>query len=307
MAPSTAVLRFTGRKAAPRRRLLFALTYLCAACFALPVQAQVSTPQLRLSADYTWDDNVTRASRDEKLSDGIARLNVGAGLPVTLTPHTRLLLDAAAGGDLYHRYAGLNRAFVTLSGELQYRESGQYAAPTYAIFLRQSGDWYNSDLRDGYRGSAGVSIRKPLTDRIVVFGAAGYNWRNASSNVFNVREVSLRGNLDYALAQRHTFYLGLEYKDGDTVTTAPPEPALVAIRSASAVDDVFAGRNSYRIKARTGIATLGYNFAIFEHQALDLSYRTVYSRPKDQPPDSVTTQSIFYVDHQIVLSYLIRF
>jgi hypothetical protein len=307
MAASALFPAFPGPKAAQRRRRLFSLAYLCAAGFALPVQGQVDKPHLRLSADYTWDDNVTRASRDERLSDSIARLNVGAGLPVTLTPHTRLLLDAAAGGDLYHRYAGLNRAFVTLSGELQYRESGQYTAPIYAIFLRQSGDWYDSDLRDGYRGSAGVSIRKPLTDRILVFGAAGYNWRNASSNVFNVREVSLRGNLDYALAQRHTFYLGLEYKDGDTVTTTPPEPALVVIRSASGPDDVFAGRNSYRLKARTGIATLGYNFAIFEHQALDLSYRAVYSRPKDQPPASVTTQSIFYVDHQIVLSYLIRF
>jgi opacity protein-like surface antigen len=292
-----------------RRHRFIAIAFASAAAATAPAQAQMGTPHVDVSADLTWDDNVTRASRDERLSDTFARLNIGAGVPVGLTQHSRLLLDATVSGELYDRYSGLNRTFLNFNGELQYRGSGQYSAPTYGLYIRQAVDWYNSDLRDGYRAGAGVSIRKPVTDRIHLFGAAGYNWRNANSTVFHGREWTLRGDLDYTLAQRHTLYLGLEYKDGDTVTTSTPEPALVAIRVASVPDDVFTNpqRNSYRLKSRTGIATLGYNFAVKERQALDLSYRFAYSRPKDQPPDTITTQSIFYVDHQIVLSYLVRF
>ena len=262
-----------------------------------------------MSADLTWDDNVTRSGRDEELSDGFARLNLGVGMPVELTPHSRLLLDIGVGGYLYDRYSGLNRTVAEFQGELQYRSSGQYTTPIYGLYLRQAVDWYNSDLRDGYRTSIGVSVRKPVTDRIALFGAVGYNWRNADSDVFDTREVSVRGNVDYALARRHTLYLGLEYRDGDVQTTSIPEPALASIKITSVPDDVFTSpqRNSYRFKARTGVLTLGYNFALFDNQGLDLSYRTVYSRPKDQPPDSISTQSIFYVDHQVTLSYLIRF
>ncbi len=271
--------------------------------------AQLSKAHVRASADLAWDDNVTRSGRDEALSDFFARLNVGAGMPVELTQHSRLLLDVGVGGYVFDRYSGLNRTTADFQAELQYRSSGQYTTPIYGLYLRQAVDWYNSDLRDGYRTSVGVSVRKPVTDRIVLFGAVGYNWRNAESTVFDTREVSVRGNLDYALARRHTVYLGLEYRDGDVQTTTPREPALASIMITSVPDDVFTNpaRQSYRFKARTGVLTLGYNFALFDNQGLDLSYRTVYSRPKDQPPDSVSTESIFYVDHQIVLSYLIRF
>jgi hypothetical protein len=271
---------------------------------ALPAHADTGV-RLRASAEAVWDDNVTRSSRDERLSDAFARINASARAPVRLTEHARLVLDGGVGSELFARYSGLNRTIAEVRAELQYRPSGAYAAPTVALFIKQSGDWYASTLRDGWRGNAGLSVRKPLTDRIVVMGEAGYQWRNASSNVFDTREATLRAGLDYALARQHTLYLNLEYRDGDAITSSPPEPALAAIKVVSVRDDAFPDqvRNAYRLKARTGLLTTGWNFALTDSQSLDVSFRTVYSRPKSQPDG----QSIFYVDHQLSAAYLVRF
>ena len=296
------------RQAMLRRRCsLLSLAGACAVCCLWAPHAEAEGLRVRVGGDITYDDNVNRGTKRDRLNDGFASLNASATLPLRLTPFTRLLVTGAIGGDKFNRFTGLDRAFAEINGELQYRSSGQYSSPIYAIFVRQSVDWYDSNLRDGYRTSAGVSVRKPATDRIFLFGAAAYNQRDARSTVFDTKEVSVRGNVDYAISQRHTIYLGLEYKDGDTVSTSFPWPPLMAIAEAIVQDDVFANRLSYRFKARTGIVTLGYNLALGQRQALDLSYRGVYSRPKDQPPSNVTTDTMYYVDNQVMLSYLLRF
>ena len=196
-----------------------------------------------------------------------------------------------------------------MQGELQYRKSGQFSEPIWGVFVRQGEDWYDSSLRDGYRTSAGFSVRKPLTDKLFFFSALAYNQRDGRSKVFDTKEVSLKANLDYSLSRRQTLYFGLEGRDGDIVSTASPKLAYFDIAKAVVQDDVFTDtpRFSYKLKAYTGIATIGYNFALAERVALDLSYRAAYSRPHDQPPSVVTTETIDYVDNQVTLSVLIRF
>ena len=287
-----------------------ALTGALAAFWAPTAGAAADELSIRASADATWDDNVPRAITSEKLSDAFATLSVGATLPLDINPHTRIVFTATLGAQAFDKYTGLNHGFGTLKGELQYRSSGRYTAPIWAIFFSQNADSYvNSDLRDGYRASAGVSVRKPVTDRISLFGALAYNQGDARSTVFDTKDVSLRGNVDYALAPRHTVYLGLEYRQGDSVSTGLPSLAFLDIAQAVVADDVFTSpqRFDYRFQARTGLLTLGYNFAIANRQSLDISYRGVYARPIDQPSSSVSTSTIYYVDNQITVSYLIKF
>jgi hypothetical protein len=265
--------------------------------------------RIRADVDYTWDDNVPRATTDQKLSDSFATLALGANLPLELTPHSRLVLNATLGGQAYVRYTGLNQVALDVRGEWQYRSSAQYTTPTWSVFVHERVDWFDSDLRDGYRTSFGVSVRKPITDRIGAFAAVAFNVGNAQSDVFDTRNVSVRGMLDYLLSRRNSLYLGLEYRDGHSVSTMLPSPAFRSIAQARVLDDVFTDpqRTDYRFDARTGILTLGYNFAITERQALDVSYRGVYSKPKEQPDSSLTTSTVYYVDNQITVSYLIRF
>jgi hypothetical protein len=292
---------------APSRALRWLLAFgiACIACDP----AAADGLRFRASADYTWDDNVNRATKDNKLRDRFASANASATLPLQLSQRFRLMLAGTVGGDTYHTYSGLTRGFAEFNGELQFRNSGRYTSPIWALFVKQGQDWYQSDLRDGYRTTAGLSVKKPVTDKIFLFGAASYIQRDGRSTVFDTKEWSVRGNLDYALAPRHTFYLGLEYREGDSVSSAQPSLALLDIAKATVQDDVFTNPQliAYRFEARTGIVTFGYNFAVAPRQSLDISYRGAYSRPKEQPSSSLTTDTIYYLDNQITLSYLIRF
>ncbi len=281
----------------------------CALVWAPCATAALDDLRFRVTTDATYDDNISRARNDDKLSDSFATLNLGASVPWQLTGSTRLVLAGNAGGEKFRRYDGLDRRYINLQGELQYRRSGQFSEPIWGVFVRHGKDWYDSSLRDGYRTSAGFSVRKPLTDRLFLFSALAYNQRDGRSKVFDTREVSLRANLDYSLTRRQTLYVGVEGRDGDIVSTARPWLAYLDIADAVVQDDVFTdtARFSYRLKAYTGIASIGYNFALGESTALDLSYRVAYSRPHDQPPSVVTRKTIDYVDNQVTLSILFRF
>jgi hypothetical protein len=290
-------------------RLLWGAAMACALWCAPSAFAELSDIRFRVSADATYDDNVSRARKDDKLDDSFATLNLGASVPLQLSAQSRLVVSANVGGEKFKRFTGLDRNYANVQGELQYRKSGQFSEPIWGVFVRQGEDWYESTLRDGYRTSAGVSVRKPLTDKLFFFSALAYNHRDGRSTVFDTSEVSLRANFDYALSRRQTLYFGLEGRDGDIVSTASPNLAYFDIAKAVVRDDVFTDttRFSYRFKAYTGIVTLGYNVGLGEHAALDLAYRAAYARPHDQPPSAVTTERIDYVDNQVTLSLLIRF
>lgn len=311
MGPGGAAPRAAARARADcaRPRQALVLAFVCSAGWSPSALADLDDLSFRAVADLTWDDNVNRAQAADKLADGFATLALHARLPLELTAHTRLLVSATGAGQKFDRYTGLDHTFIAFHGEFQFRSSGEFGAPIWSLFAREETDWYRSSLRDGYNASAGISVRKPWTDRIFLFGAAAYNWRDGRSIVFDAQDFSLRGNLDYSFTRRQTAYLGLEYRDGDAISSAPATLAYLDISEAVVLDDVFTNpaHYDYRYKARTGILTLGYNLGIGERQALDIAYRAAYAVPKEQPPSAVSPDRLYYLDQQITLSYLLRF
>lgn len=281
----------------------------CVAFSAPPVLAEWDDIRFRLGADVTYDDNVSRAREDDQFDDSFGTLNLGVTSPWQLSKTTRVVLNGNVGAEQFEVYSGLDRSYANIQAEVQYRGSGQFGTPIWSVFGRQGQDWYKSSLRDGFRDSIGIAVRKPVTDKIFFFGALAYNQRDGRSKVFDTKEVALRANLDYSLSRRQTLYFGLEGRDGDIVSTARPNLAFFDIADALITDDVFVDtpRFAYRFKAYTGIATLGYNLALGEKFALDLSYRLAYSVPHEQPPSVVTTDTIDYWDNQVTLSLLYRF
>lgn len=278
-------------------------------CWAAPALAELDDLRVRLTADVTYDDNVSRARLDDKLHDTFATINLGATLPWELTSRSRLVLNANAGADKFDKYDGLDRTYANIQAELQYRSSGQFGEPIWGIFARQGQDWYNSTLRDGYRFSGGLSVRKPFTDRIFFFSALAYNQRDGHSTVFDTRDISLRATIDYALARKQTLYFGLELRDGDLVSTARSNLRYLDIAEAVVQDDAFTDttRFAYRFKAYTGIGTLGYNYSFSERAALDIAYRYGYARPQDQPNPAIWSDSLYYTAQQVTASLLVRF
>ena len=263
---------------------------------------------IQLDVGYTNDDNVTRAkSGPDKLSDDSYSLNVSKTIISPLSEQSRLLLTGTLGGEKFHHFNGLSRVQGSAEAELQYRESSDFDDPTFAAFAKLTGEEYETRLRDGYRLSAGVSIRQALTDRINVFGALSRNVRNASSSVFSTRDSSARINFDYALSDRQTLYLSGEYRRGDIVSTGHASLENVSIAKVFAQDDAYAGGQlfSYRFDGSTVLATLGFNLVVGAKDSIDFSWRYVRSTPGLRP--SFVTSPRNYIANQLSAVYLMRF
>jgi hypothetical protein len=173
-------------------------------------------------------------------------------------------------------------------------------------------DSYQSNLRDGYRHALGVTVLKPATDRLTLFGALVRNISDGKSAVFDARNTSLRGNADWSLSRWDTVYLGAEYRRGDSISTVSrndPIRTLGFINTASAIiqDDAFSDtRDAYRLKATTVIGTLGYNRAFGAGQALDITWRRAQSSIQNAV-SPLSGSDLRYTVNQYSLAYLVRF
>jgi hypothetical protein len=263
-----------------------------------------------IEASITADDNVTRGYGDGNvLSDQFAGVNIGKSLRFPVSTYTRLSVLGFAGFNSYLEYAGLTHSYAGVQGEFQFRPSAGFSAPIYALSVRTAIEQYVSEARDGYRSSAGLSVRKPLTDQLQLFGALGYNWRDGKSEVFDISDISLRLSADLAFSRRDTLYLGLEYRDGEFASTGQPSTAFTDIATAIVPDDAFDDtvRYAYRIDGSAWIVNLGYNRSFGERHALDLSWRMANATPSSVYGASAAAGRIHYTVNQFALAYLVRF
>ena len=277
-------------------------------------RAEIEFSAVRVEASYTSDNNVSRGPAGEALADRIIGLRVSSGLPVPLSTRTRAVFQGFAGGEKFQTYSGLSHNFLGGQGDLQFRSAADFGAATYAAFLRTQAEYYESSLRDGYRHVIGLSLLKPLTDRIQLFAALAQNISDGKSAVFDTRSTSLRGNLDWGLSRWDTVYLGAEYRRGDSVSTASrndPIKTLGRVNTATPniiQDDAFTdiARDAYRLKTNILMATLGYNRSFGASQSLDVSWRRVQATAQ-HPVSPATSSDLSYSVNQFSLAYLARF
>lgn len=277
---------------------------------ALHGAAAPSGPPLDIRVDAGWlyDDNVTRSrERSEMLGDQSYSLNVGKVITIPLTSHVRALVGGSIGAEKFRNYDGLSKVTAGFSGDLQYRPSAEFGAPTFALFGRATAEQYESERRDGYRNSIGLSMRQSLTDRIDVFGALAHNERYADSAVFTTRDNSARLNLDWGVGPRSTLYMGAEYRRGDIVSSGRPSLENIDIAEVLVADDAYPGKGffAYRFEGRTVITTLGYNLGLGPRDSLDFSWRRGEATPSLRP--SFATSSSSYIANQFSIVYLTRF
>ena len=301
------------RRSGPRHirtRALAALTVLTGLLAGSPV-AQADKPLgLGVEAGITTDNNVTRGyGTGNVLADQFVGVDISKSFHYPLFTHTRLVLLGSVGFNSYFEYSGLSHVHLGVQGNLQYRTSAGFYAPTFTFAVRSATEEYQSEVRDGYRSSVAVSVRKPVTDKLQLAGALAYNRRDAKSEVFDNNDVSVRLSADFAATSRDAIYLGLEYREGDIVSTGRSALAFVEIATAVVPDDAFEDttRYAYKIDGSTRLLNLGYNRSFGERHALDLSWRSVYATPSPVAGTSVAAGRIRYTVNQLALAYLVRF
>jgi hypothetical protein len=261
-----------------------------------------------VSAGYAYDDNVTRASDSQDIkSDKIYSFSASKATTISISKLTQLKLSGFIDTEQFRIYSGLGHISGGGEGEFMYRISGSFGAPTFGIFARFTDDAYESTLRSGTRTSEGITLRQPLTDRINLFAAVSNNDRETNSAVFNTKDVSTRANLDYAISMGQTLYLTGELRKGDIVGSGQPTSLATWDTSIVAhLDDVFtaAPYYDYRMKGRTSLLTLGYNYSLGTKDSMDISWRGVRST-QDNTSDNGSSKS--YSDNQYSIAYLMVF
>ncbi len=263
---------------------------------------------LDAAVGYLYDDNVTRApSGPDKLSDQFYSLNASKTFTFSVTDHARFAVEAFAGGELAQRYNGLSNVFGGTQVALQYRGSTEFDTPTFSVFGRALGESFDSELRSGYRFAGGVSVRQPMTQEFNMFAAYAYKWRNANSDVFDTRDNSVLGSIDYSFGRYGTVTFTAEYQRGTIVSTGQPTLTILDIAQVFVADDVFTSPQmiSYRFKADSVLTTLNYNVPISQAAALDFSWRRVGST-STQTATFPGGGSLRYVDNQFNVQLLLR-
>ena len=270
----------------------------------------------RVEASLTADDNVTRAGGSDALRDSILGVRASKGLTLPVSTHTRAIVQGFVGGEKFQKYDGLSHNFFGAQADMQYRSSGEFRAATYSVFLRTQAEYYQSTLRDGYRHAYGVTVLKPLTDRVTFLGALQQNISDGKSTVFDTQNTALRASFDWSLSTWNTVYFGAEYRKGDFVSTdcraCDPNKTLGLVNTATPniiQDDAFTDtvRDAYQLKANILIATLGYNHAFGSGQSLDLSWRRAQSALAQSAVAPATKSDFAYTVNQYSLAYLVRF
>lgn len=256
---------------------------------------------------FTHDNNVGRGRlSEEKKQDSITSLGVGQEWIQPLNTNLRLVATPLITAEKFRRFAGLGRFSGGIQGELQYRGSAAFDATTFGLRGSAVWDQYESRLRTGSRYFLGVNARRALTDRIDLFGEVGGNARFGRSEVFELRDVAAKGNVDYSLGRNGTVYFSGEFRRGDTFSSGFGSLTNLALADVFVADDAFDdGSFAYRIEARTILGTLGYNRPLGPRDSIDFSWRRVQSTPTNKP--GFETGSLRYNDNQYSIVYLLRF
>ncbi len=263
---------------------------------------------IRIDAGYTYDDNVSRSElASDQEQDSIYSIKLSKLINIPIKEHTRIVLNGFVGGERFDNFRGLENVSAGVQGELQYRPSAEFSAPTLGVFAKASIEEFESRMRDGSKYSVGVSVRKPWTDRINLFSALSYNIRETNSEVFDTKDTSARFNIDYMVTKKSSLYAGLEYRFGDTLSAGSPSLKNADTADVLEQDDVFTNKQltQYRFDGKTYLGTIGYNLPLGPKDSLDFSWRYIRSSPDDEP--SYVNGTTRYIVNQYSLVYLVRF
>lgn len=256
----------------------------------LTVRPVIADDHMRLftgtDGTLAYDSNLTQAEDDVNIiADRFARVDGRAAIKYALAFNHSVIAEGFAAYQGYEFTPSLNRSEYGARFMYRWQNSFSFRSPWYQIMLEGQSWDVQVDQRDSDFLLAQVMASARFTTRISwVFGLE-HKQRDSDGLVFDLEQNRAFFHMDYR-RRFGTFYGGLSYLDGETVSTIQNQycNGLVEtnvyyvlkvsneIEWDQAFSDDYCGNwISYQLDATTYTGTFGFNHALSHSLAIDAS------------------------------------
>lgn len=238
------------------------------------------------------DDNIAHAavSADRRAS-GFAELEFGLNRLFAVQRHTALELETSLRSLHYRDYRSWSYSSGGLLARINHRPGGGFFTPTLSWWSSVQYQDHRSELRDGARYLAGISLRQPLTTKLSARGGLHRRWDRADHEVFRKETTTLELDLDWRLTERATAWIGASRRTGDHLSTSRSQAGLREAADIWTPDDAFPDAKvqqlAYRLEGSSQSLALGIEYnsranLLFGFHLESRRTRTEYASPYRQ-------------------------
>lgn len=237
-----------------------------------------------LEATLGLDDNVTRAANNEDIEhDGFLTIAGTGGMELLEGKAGILTGKVLLEANQFARFSGLSNLAAT--GKLKYiiGFGTGFGAPWFSLEADYGVVEFESFMRDSNVARATATMGMQIDDATSARLGFSYQDRDAESSIFDTENVSFFINLDWAVLQKHIVYATYKIQQGDTFSSSTDVSVEVIDASIPNIvdDDVFDGKQTYKLDADIQFLTLGYNWIQDLDSSFDFSARYLESDAKD--------------------------
>lgn len=266
-----------------RRSCRLTCAVLALVCVANRALAEAPTWRFNGTADLGYDSNTGNAPDGLPRTESLfAETSLAVSRRWPLHSHVSALVRGTASVQAYEAVSGLGNAKATALLRLSARPGDSPLVPTFSLWGSGAAWEFQSDIRDSTELRAGILVQQPLTTRLSTRLSGVFAQRDSDSRVFDLQQRWLAVDLEWQPWSAARLALGWQLQDGDTVATAPT--GFGVVRSADQVepDEAYGGmagnRYAYRLKARTQVGSLGFNYRLSQQLSLDTQLQHAQAR-----------------------------
>lgn len=241
--------------------------------------AAAEATYVTLEGGAAYDSNISRGEKSRNiLEDFSLTAGLRASHSMRINSRSGVVFSGAIRLKEQDRYEDLSQLGLGLGAKYLIQPWSGFTAPWFEAAVNvERLQHSDSDIRDGWLSTLGLSASKYFTDRVKL--KAGMHWLHREAEegrVFDYNQRELRLAADYRASANFTLYGGYSRIYGDQVSTAISYGdadwagyAKAWARDA-ALEDGSHPRNAYRIGAITDTFELGINYALCPGTALDV-------------------------------------
>lgn len=235
-----------------------------------------------------YDSNLSRAQteRDRK-EDFINNFNARYGYQKVLSQNSLVNLYADIAYERMGEFKALNNLQLGGTASYYYQPVTGYFNPWFEVALRLNHLKFNkSKIRDSVILDASLKIGKRFTNKLSGSLAYTYNERYSEEKVFDLENHIISSDIEYGYSRTLTLFAGYKVEFGEVVSTATPNPKILAASESVAPDDVFSSgsgpgcmnrRCAYRLDATSHKLNAGINMNLGKSAEIELATQYHYS------------------------------